>query len=106
MSGIRGERLIDEDGSIKLTGGLKAKATNLKRFGPDFYREIGRKGGKNGHTGGFASFVVGSDGMTGYQRARVAGARGGKRSRRTGVHNGEGKKRREEDKFVESILES
>lgn len=78
----------------------------MKRFGSDFYREIGRKGGKNGHTGGFASFVVGSDGMTGYQRARIAGARGGKRSRRNGVKNGEGKKRREEDEFIESILES
>ena len=77
MSGIRGERLIDEDGNVILTGGLKAKATNMERFGPDFYREIGRKGGKAGHTGGFASFVVGSDGMTGYQRARIAGARGG-----------------------------
>lgn len=88
------------------TGGLKAKATNMEKFGPDFYREIGRKGGKAGHTGGFASFVVGSDGMTGYQRARIAGARGGKRSRRNGVKNGEGKKRREEDEFIESILES
>lgn len=88
------------------TGGLKAKATNMEKFGPDFYREIGRKGGKAGHTGGFASFVVGSDGMTGWQRARIAGARGGKRSRRNGVKNGEGKKRREEDEFIESILES
>lgn len=85
--------------------------TILKKLGSEeaiveYFRTMGRKGGKNGHTGGFASFVVGSDNMTGYQRARVAGARGGKISRRSGVKNGEGKKRREEDEFIESILES
>ena len=89
----------------------KWHATMLDRLGSEeaireHYREIGRKGGKAGHTGGFASFVVGSDGMTGWQRARIAGARGGKRSRRNGVKNGEGKKHRGEDKFIESILES
>lgn len=31
------------------TGGLKAAATNLKN-NPNFYREIGRKGGQSGHT--------------------------------------------------------
>ena len=33
-------------------GGLKAKEKNLKRD-KDFYKKIGSKGGKNGHTGGF-----------------------------------------------------
>lgn len=106
MSGIRGERLIDEDGSVILTGGLKCAETNKQRYGKDWYSKIGAIGGKNGHTGGFASFTVGSDGLTGWQRSRIAGRKGGKISRRTGVKNGEGKKRREEDDLVESILES
>ena len=36
-------------------GGKKAAATNKAKYGADFYREMGRIGGKNGHTGGFAS---------------------------------------------------
>ena len=63
-------------------GGRKAYLTNITKHGKDFYREIGRKGGFNGHTGGFASDKVGPDGLTGYQRARVAGSKGGKISRR------------------------
>lgn len=43
---------------------------------------IGSKGGKAGHTGGFASDKVGSDGLTGVERARLAGAKGGKISKR------------------------
>ena len=35
-------------------GGLKAAAKNKARD-PDFYARIGRKGGKAGHTGGFAA---------------------------------------------------
>ena len=50
-------------------GGLKAAATNKLRHGEDFYRNIGRIGGRNGHTGGFAS-------MTPEQRAEC-GRRGG-----------------------------
>ena len=34
-------------------GGKKAAARNLAK-NPNFYREIGAKGGRNGHTGGFA----------------------------------------------------
>lgn len=34
-------------------GGKKAAKTNLLKHGKDFYREIGRKGGQKGHTGGF-----------------------------------------------------
>lgn len=63
-------------------GGLKARDRNLARD-PDFYAKIGRKGGKNGHTGGFNSEAVGNDGLTGRERARVAGAKGGRISRRT-----------------------
>lgn len=35
-------------------GGLKAAATNKKKYGEGFYARIGQKGGRNGHTGGFA----------------------------------------------------
>lgn len=36
-------------------GGRKAAATNKERYGEGFYARIGRTGGQNGHTGGFAS---------------------------------------------------
>lgn len=63
-------------------GGIKAAKTNIERHGKDFYRELGRKGGRNGHTGGFASETVGKDGLTGWQRAKIAGRKGGTISRR------------------------
>lgn len=62
-------------------GGLKAAAT-IKAKDPDHYRRIGSMGGKNGTTGGFASDVVGKDGFNGWERARWAGAIGGRKSRR------------------------
>lgn len=65
-----------------IEGGRKARNTNIKRFGRDFYKRIGRKGGHNGHSGGFASDKVGEDGLTGRERARIAGAKGGRASRR------------------------
>lgn len=54
-------------------GGIKAAATNKAKYGEDFYRELGRKGGHNGHTGGFAANP---------QLARIAGSIGGKISKR------------------------
>ena len=54
-------------------GGLKAAATNKKLYGDGFYARIGKKGGTNGHTGGFAANP---------ELARKAGAKGGKISRR------------------------
>lgn len=54
-------------------GGMKAAATNKKKYGSDFYAEIGRKGGRNGHTGGFAANP---------ELARIAGAKGGRKSKR------------------------
>lgn len=65
-------------------GGKLAAAKNIARD-PNFYAKIGAKGGKNGRTGGFASAVVGEDGLTGAQRARLAGAKGGRISRRKKV---------------------
>ena len=79
-------------------GGLKAAATNKKRHGKDFYANIGRKGGRNGHTGGFNSEKVGKDGLTGYERAKLVGVIGGKNSSRRGIKNGEGKQKRAEAK--------
>lgn len=67
-------------------GGMKARATNLAKYGDDFYSNIGRKGGRNGHTGGFASDKIGADGFTGYERAVIAGRKGGTLSRRGKAH--------------------
>ena len=63
-------------------GGAKASATNKTKYGADFYQKIGAKGGKKGNTGGFASDIVGKDGLTGRQRASKVGVLGGKKSRR------------------------
>ena len=63
-------------------GGKLAYLKNIAKD-PDFYAKIGAKGGKKGKTGGFASNIVGEDGLTGAQRARIAGAKGGRISRRT-----------------------
>lgn len=63
-------------------GALKARDTNLKCNGADFYRRIGAMGGRNSNNGGFASDKVGKDGLTGRQRAMVVGAKGGRKSRR------------------------
>lgn len=56
-----------------IVGGKRAAATNKAKHGEDFYKNIGRKGGQNGHTGGFAANP---------ELARIAGAKGGKTSRR------------------------
>ena len=71
------------------TGGLKARDANLKR-NPNFYRDIGRLGGAASGTGGFASEAIGDDGLTGPQRAKIAGKKGGLISRR-----GKSKKKKE-----------
>ena len=65
-----------------IAGGRKAAKTNKELHGKDFYKRIGSKGGRNGHTGGFAS---------NHELAREAGRIGGLLSRRTGVKNGQGK---------------
>lgn len=59
-------------------GGLKAAATNQKKYGLDFYRRIGARGGRNGHTGGFATVDENGE----HTLARLAGAKGGRTSRR------------------------
>lgn len=55
-------------------GGKAAAATNKTKYGSDFYAKIGSMGGKKGRTGGF---------FANRELARVAGAKGGRISRRT-----------------------
>ena len=63
-------------------GGLSAAETNRKRHEADFYARIGAIGSAKPKLGGFACQQVGADGLTGKERARIAGARGGRRNRR------------------------
>lgn len=58
-------------------GGIKARDTNYERYGKDFYVKTGALGGKASTGGGFGSPTVGKDGLTGPERARIAGAVGG-----------------------------
>lgn len=62
-------------------GGQRAAEKNLAND-PDFYKKIGKIGGKNGNIGGFKSDKVGKDGLTGYERAVVVRSKGGTVSRR------------------------
>lgn len=57
-------------------GGIKAAQKNRALHGADFYARIGAKGGRNGHTGGFAA---------NRELARAAGRKGGLISRRSKV---------------------
>lgn len=79
-------------------GAAKAKATLIAKYGEDWYKTIGRRGGAVPSTGGFASSKVGADGLTGVERAKVAGSIGGSISTRLGIKNGEGKTKRSKDK--------
>lgn len=63
-------------------GGLKAAQKNKERYGDDFYAKIGAIGGTRSKTGGFGSPNVGADGLTGRERAGIAGRVGGLKSRR------------------------
>lgn len=71
-------------------GAIKTRATNYKKYGKDYYRELGRLGGKvKGILKGFALNP---------ELAKKAGKKGGTISRRTGVKNGEGKPRSQTNK--------
>lgn len=54
-------------------GGVKAAATNKKKWGKDFYKRIGALGGQKSKGGGFAANP---------EIAREAGRRGGLKSRK------------------------
>lgn len=59
-------------------GAKKAVVSIKEKYGEDYYRKIGRKGGQNGHTGGFAYD---------HELAVRAGTIGGKKSRRGPAKN-------------------
>lgn len=63
-------------------GGEKTREKLLSKD-PDYYKKIGSIGGKKSVGGGFASKEIGNDGLTGYERARIVGKKGGKISRRS-----------------------
>ena len=86
-------------------GAAKAVKSVTERFGKDFYKRIGAKGGSRSTNGGFASTKVGKDGLTGHERAKLAGKKGGTISRRTGVANGAGHKAVKDIEDIEKELE-
>ena len=55
-------------------GGKKCAATNKAKYGSDWYSKIGQIGGRNGHTGGFASMPI--------WKVKEAGRKGGLKSKR------------------------
>lgn len=70
----------------RLKGDKKALAkwrkTMMEKYGGkegmrEYFAKIGQKGGQNSHTGGFASYKVGADGLTGREREKLVGAIGG-----------------------------
>lgn len=59
-------------------GGIQAAATNKQRYGQDFYKKIGGKGGlKTGVKKGFAANP---------ELAAIAGKKGGRKSKRGPVN--------------------
>jgi hypothetical protein len=69
-------------------GAAKAKQTIINRYGVDqdgkslLHKRVGAEGGKVSVGGGFAHDGIGSDGLTGRERASIVGAKGGKAKRR------------------------
>ena len=63
-------------------GAKKALATTIKIYGEDFYKRIGRLGGKKSTTGGF---------YANRELASIAGRIGGLKSSRKGIKGGTGK---------------
>lgn len=57
-----------------VAGGKAAATTNKRIYGEDFYARIGAIGGRKSSTGGF---------YANRELARIAGAKGGKISKRT-----------------------
>lgn len=71
-------------------GTIKTHKKIVELYGEDFYAKVGRKGGQNGTTGGFAKDR---------DLARRAGRLGGLKSTRAGIKNGEGKSERSLKKY-------
>lgn len=68
-------------------GGKKAATKNLAK-NPNFYADIGRIGGRNGNTGGFAAYRQCECPVLpfAHHKAQCAGKRGGRNSRRRKAH--------------------
>ena len=70
-------------------GAQKGQQTKLEKLGgpealKQWYIEIGKKGGEASASHvekGFSSPIIGRDGLTGKERAKTAGAKGGSASR-------------------------
>ena len=88
-----------------VSGGKKAAQSNMKKHGKDFYKRIGQKGGKNSKRGGFASEKIGKDGLTGAERAKLAGAKGGRISKRVPASIKELQERITEDSKLFTVLQ-
>ena len=86
-------------------GARKTAKINKRLYGEDFYARIGAKGGRNSDTGGFASDKVGLDGLTGKQRASIAGKRGAeiKKAKKKSKYEHHRSKIRGVDYLVEKI---
>ena len=61
-----------------VAGGKAAAKKNIELYGADFYARIGAMGGKKGRTGGF---------YANRELARIAGQKGGRKSRRRKATN-------------------
>ena len=57
-----------------IAGGKQTSKTNREKYGENYYKVIGALGGKKGRTGGFYGNP---------ELARIAGAKGGRASRRS-----------------------
>lgn len=85
-------------------GAKKARQTLIERLGSEealkeYYKNIGRMGGRKSRGGGFASNSIGKDGLTGAERARLAGAKGGRATHVSSEVSDEAKKK------IHNILE-
>lgn len=67
-------------------GGRRAAARTKELYGDDHHSRVGSIGGKKSSNGGFASQKVGKDGLTGIQRAKLLGSKGGGISKRKPQH--------------------
>lgn len=67
-----------------IIGGQKARDTNIKRHGADYYVKLGALGGKRGTTGGFATRITCTCDLIPQDHYIVncAGKKGGSKSKR------------------------
>lgn len=61
-------------------GARKAAETRRNKYGADWEKQKAAQAGKQSKRGGFASEKVGKDGLTGQERAKIYGSKGGQAS--------------------------